>query len=265
VRSEQLLPFEEHARGVFKTFNLKQVPHARVAVLARAVEAAEWIAREEMVDDTEKLGRFEQTLARSAKKLLRLSDSSLLDEWQEPNWDDFLISEIRHRVVDGARRLGVVPTEIDGPVLRMALTAVSKGELLPEPTPSTAFSKATGTSPIKEKRRAGGPIPNEAIGEITFYLACIYHELTGRVPGYSSTGETPEGTFRDFANQWSGGYSVDEFRTKVIAERNMRDATTRWKTIRVSFAEGDGLDRTPHMRWERAPGKRSLKVPRTED
>lgn len=199
----RLLPFEEHARRVCREFNARQVHHIRIEVLARAIEEAEGIAREETDDETERPGRFEQTLRRSAKGLLRLPDTLLATEWQKPNWEDVFIFEIRRRVIDHTRRLGVDPTAIDVPALRAALRAVSKGEHLPEPTPSAAFLEATGTSPIKEKRRAGGPIPNEAIGEITFALACIFHELTGRVPGYSSTGETPDGTFRDFAYRWS--------------------------------------------------------------
>lgn len=255
---------------LFAAFNVRQVSSERIEVLARAICEAELVVRDELPNDTEKPSHYEQTLRRSAKKLskelLRLPDIKLLAEWQKPNLADFGVLEFRRGVVEYARRLGVMPTEMDARVLRSVLTAVSKGEVLPEPIPSEAFREVTGTSPIKETKRGGGRISYEAIGDLTFYLASIYHELTGRAPGYSSTGETPDGSFRDFADRWARG-GPDNFRSIVISERRMIDATRRWKEQRVSFAGGDALDRVPHKRWdeEHALGKRASEPPRTED
>jgi hypothetical protein len=132
----------------------------------------------------------------------------LLANWQKPDPKELeerdvpLISEIRQRVADHARRSGLMPTNVDASVLRAALTHISKGKMPPPPTPSAAFLEATGGNPVAEKKRKGGPLSNDAIGDVTFALACIYHELTGSAPGYSSTVETPEGSFRAFAYDW---------------------------------------------------------------
>lgn len=303
--SERLLAFERRTRRLFEKFNKRGLPRERIEALAHAVEAAEWIAHQEVsVAAKEATGRFEQTLRRRAKGLLRRTDDSLLAEWQnphfakrqdrtcgeclKPNWTDPHASEnsymfeIRRRVIDRAWRLGVEATEIDAPLLRAALTAVSKGEVLPEPTPSTAFMEAIGASPIKETRRAGGPTPNETIGDITFYLAYSYGELTGRAPGYSATGERPDGTFRDFVHKWAVGDAGDtinavdvndeddideaegerEFRETLVADRKMRAAVARLEEEHVRFSLGDGLNRIPHKRLTPLSPKR--RKPRTK-
>lgn len=256
MKSKSLLPFEEHARDAFAGFNDKQLARSRIEVLARAIEEVEGIAREEKDDASEKVGRFEQNLRRLALRFSKMVDGTLSVKWLEPDWENVCTLELRRRVMDHIQRRGAEQDAQNVSELRVALKAVANGKSLPAlGAKSLAFAKAIGSEPLEQKKRKGGPIPNEAVGDVTFALACIFHELTGRDPGYSSTGETPEGTFRDFADRWAGGLETDDFRLEVISERRLRDAVRRWNRERVSFSRGDSLDRLPHLRWTKKLAK----------
>lgn len=224
--------FRSPTFSVFRKYNAARLPRHRVAFIVKAIGDAEAIAFAEF----EKPGRIQQSVRREAQRLFsRLDDAELSSVWRSPDPERFHL-EIHREVRERAWRNGEEIDADDLPAIRRALAAVADGKPLPPLSPDAlAFAARIGATP-ETAGTGGGRKEQVAFSDIVLFLACIFNELTGRKPGYSDTGEAPEGTFRAFVADWVAALGhPDKFRAAVGTERRMREAVVRWGKQRVHF------------------------------
>lgn len=189
--------------SLFEKWNRQGLPAERVARMVEMIAGSAEAAR----TASEKSGRIGQTVRREAKRLLNMDDGALIVTFS--SWEALTEQQASAKryldgaVTDAALDLGLELTALDGwTALRSALDAIAAG--------GVAW-------------RRGAP-EDKALSVLAFEIACVFHELTGRAPGYSKSEAPAPDLFNEFAMDLDAILPV-----LVASERRKVAAVARWR------------------------------------